>query len=46
MTLFERFHHVGVTVLIATHDLALIHSLRHRTITLSGGRLIEPAPAD
>jgi cell division transport system ATP-binding protein len=45
MTLFERFHQVGVTVLIATHDLALIHSLRHRTITLSGGHLMAPAPA-
>ncbi|MGA7979526.1 MAG: cell division ATP-binding protein FtsE [Chromatiaceae bacterium] len=40
MTLFERFHQVGVTVLIASHDLALIHSLGHRTMTLGAGRLI------
>ncbi len=37
--LFERFHHVGVTLMIATHDLGLIRSMRHRTFTLSEGRL-------
>lgn len=39
MGLFERFHQVGVTVLIASHDLALIASLPYRTFTLSEGRL-------
>lgn len=39
MSLFERFHQVGVTLLIATHDLTLIHSLPYRTLTLSEGRL-------
>jgi cell division transport system ATP-binding protein len=38
--LFERFHHVGVTLLIATHDLALIRTMNHRTFTLSEGRLV------
>ena len=37
MTLFEQFNSVGVTVLIATHDLALINQLDHRIIRLSGG---------
>lgn len=41
MGLFERFHQVGVTLLIATHDLALIGSLPYRTISLRGGRLAE-----
>jgi cell division transport system ATP-binding protein len=41
MGLFERFNQLGVTVLIASHDLALITSLRYRTVTLSGGRLAE-----
>jgi cell division transport system ATP-binding protein len=41
MGLFERFNQLGVTLLIASHDLALISSLRYRTITLSGGRLAE-----
>jgi cell division transport system ATP-binding protein len=39
--LFERFHHVGVTLMIATHDLALIRVMRHRTFTLSDGRLVD-----
>jgi cell division transport system ATP-binding protein len=39
MDLFEAFNQVGVTVLVATHDLSLISQLRHRIITLSSGRL-------
>ena len=41
MTLFEQFSQVGVTVLIASHDLALISRLRHRILTLSDGRLVQ-----
>jgi len=40
MQLFEEFNRVGVTVLIASHDLALISQLHHRTITLRDGRLV------
>jgi len=40
MQLFEEFNRVGVTVLIASHDLALISRLRHRIITLREGRLV------
>jgi cell division transport system ATP-binding protein len=40
MDLFERFNQVGVTLLIASHDLVLISSLRHRILTLGEGRLI------
>jgi len=39
MGLFERFNQVGVTLLIASHDLALIASLSYRTFTISKGRL-------
>jgi cell division transport system ATP-binding protein len=39
MRLFVRFHEVGVTLLIATHDLDLIAQLGHRRIQLVGGRL-------
>ncbi|MGD8965285.1 MAG: ATP-binding cassette domain-containing protein, partial [Gammaproteobacteria bacterium] len=39
MRLFERFHDVGVTVLIASHDLHLIRQLGHRQIELDDGRL-------
>tara|TARA_R110002110_G_scaffold205066_7_gene416981 strand:- start:104550 stop:105215 length:666 start_codon:yes stop_codon:yes gene_type:complete len=40
MQLFEAFNQVGVTVLIASHDLVLISRLHHRIITLREGRLI------
>jgi len=40
MHLFEQFNRVGTTVLIASHDLSLINRMGHRTITLSGGRLV------
>jgi len=38
--LFERFQYVGVTLLIATHDLGLINSMRHRTFTIDEGRIV------
>lgn len=38
--LFEDFNRVGVSVLIATHDLGLIARLRYRTLTLKEGRMI------
>jgi len=38
--LFEAFSAVGVTVLVATHDLALIAPLNHRIFTLREGRFV------
>jgi cell division transport system ATP-binding protein len=40
MRLFERFNDVGVTLLIATHDLDLLDRLGHRRIRLEGGHLV------
>ena len=40
MTLFERFRDIGVTLLIASHDLALVTEMGHRRITLDQGRLV------
>lgn len=40
MQLFEAFSRVGVTVLIASHDLTLISRLHHRILTLREGRLV------
>ncbi len=40
MHLFEAFNEVGVTLLIASHDLALISTLRHRVITLDHGQRV------
>ena len=43
MHLFEQFHHVGVTVLFASHDMGLITRSHHRVITLQEGELYEDA---
>lgn len=40
MKLFEEFNRAGVSILIATHDLALIGCLKHRILTLHQGRMI------
>ncbi len=40
MDLFEQFNQVGVSVLIASHDLNLIERLGHRTLVLRQGRLV------
>jgi len=40
MRLFEEFNRVGVSMLIASHDLSLIASLEHRILTLEQGRMI------
>ena len=42
MRLFERFNSVGVTVLIASHDHALISQLGHRVLSLDHGELTAP----
>jgi cell division transport system ATP-binding protein len=38
--IFVSFQQVGVTVLIATHDLALIERVGGRVLKLDGGRLV------
>ncbi len=39
MNLFERFNDVGVTMLIATHDVQLLNRLGGRRFVLSDGRI-------
>ncbi|RKZ45763.1 MAG: cell division ATP-binding protein FtsE [Gammaproteobacteria bacterium] len=39
MKLFEQFNQVGVTVLIASHDMDMIKKMRKRIITLRDGRI-------
>ncbi|MBA3988657.1 cell division ATP-binding protein FtsE [Aliidiomarina maris] len=41
MRLFESFNSVGISVLIASHDLGLIARMRYRTLTLKEGRMID-----
>jgi cell division transport system ATP-binding protein len=43
MHLFEQFQNVGVTVLIATHDISLISTLNHRVLRLDHGNLVAGA---
>lgn len=40
MQLFEQFNQVGVTVLIASHDIDLIRHMHYRTLTLQQGRMV------
>lgn len=40
MVIFEQFNRIGVSMLIASHDLSLITRLKHRILTLDQGRLI------
>ncbi len=40
MDIFQEFNRVGVTVLIATHDVELIRTLPQRILRLTQGRLV------
>ncbi|WP_188149446.1 cell division ATP-binding protein FtsE [Teredinibacter waterburyi] len=40
MNLFRQFNDVGVTIMIASHDLNLIQRLGRRVLTLANGQLI------
>jgi len=39
--LFVRLNQVGITVVIATHDLALISAFNHRQIRLENGKILK-----
>lgn len=41
LEIFASFHQVGVTVLVATHDEALIERFAQRVLRLAGGRVVE-----
>lgn len=44
--LFRQLNEQGVTVLIASHDLALIRSMGQRTLVLSEGSLVDDIPGE
>jgi len=46
MRLFQDLNRVGVTVLIASHDLDLVHRMKCRELMLRQGRLIYGAMSD
>ena len=41
MKIFEQFSQVGVTVMVASHDLDLIRQMQHRILVLKDGQLIK-----
>jgi len=45
MNLFARFSQVGVTVLVATHDIALVNAMGRRVLVLDHGRLVSGGAA-
>ena len=45
MKLFKRFSEVGVTVVVASHDVHLIDQVGARRISLRAGRVAEPMPS-
>jgi cell division transport system ATP-binding protein len=46
MGLFRRLNSVGVTVVIATHDLHLVHEMQLREVVLEGGTVHDAALAN
>jgi len=44
MKLFERFNQVGVTLLIASHDVSLIRRMGKRILVLDQGALTHDLP--
>lgn len=46
MRLFEQFKQVGVTVLIATHDLSLIARMPYKLLSLRHGQLVTAGGGD
>lgn len=40
MDLFRQFNAVGVTIMIASHDLGLVQRLGYRTLTLAQGQIV------
>ena len=46
MGLFRRLNSVGVTVVIATHDLHLVHELHLREVVLEGGTVHDAPMSD
>jgi cell division transport system ATP-binding protein len=45
MRLFEQFNQIGVSVLVASHDLGLIATMKYRILTLKNGHLISDSAA-
>jgi cell division transport system ATP-binding protein len=40
MNLLERINRTGTAVVMATHDVGIVDSMRRRVIEIDGGRLL------
>jgi cell division transport system ATP-binding protein len=40
MTLFRQFNEVGVTIMIASHDISLLRSMQKRVLGLAAGQIV------
>jgi cell division transport system ATP-binding protein len=45
MELFRQFNSVGVSVLIASHDLRLVRRMQRRVLVMEQGRVLDDVPA-
>lgn len=45
LSLFEQFNRVGVTVIVASHDTALVQQFGRRVLELNDGQLLAPGMA-
>jgi cell division transport system ATP-binding protein len=45
MQLLYRINRTGTTVLVATHDQAMVDKMRRRVLELSRGRVVRDEPA-
>jgi cell division transport system ATP-binding protein len=45
MNIFEELSRVGVSIMVATHDLSLIARFKHRLLTLKAGQLVSDSGA-
>jgi len=46
MALFRRFHDVGVTVVVASHDTELVGTMGSRVVELDHGRVVSQGRAN
>ena len=46
MELLERVSEMGITVLVVTHEPALVHRFPQRVVPLKAGRILSDVPAD
>ena len=44
MDIFQRINAVGTTIVMATHDKAIVDSMKRRVIAIENGRIVRDDP--